>query len=293
MQRSPLFILACCAVSGFAIFKSVGANEADAEKLTVVFSSNAHLTFVARRQKYGPELAIDRTIADQLPELLTEAANGDAGTADAVAHALHYCADAYTSQTDLDAAIDVLTQTGRRTTPRPGGRTLMIPNQDSRREHAADMREQYRQCHGVTAQDISTSNRWRKLALQGGHVFASLDYAGSLGATEEGLAAWEEAWQAGSGPALHAIGTLYERGIRPLADGTPNYVEAYAHKLLHLKLQQAVTPNPQSQTRRMFLEQYQKDLDRTGGYLNPEQWETAADRAQVLMAGNPNCCIMH
>lgn len=294
MQRSFLLTIASIAIYGLVKIQHVGADESDADRLTVVFPSNAQLTFVARRQIVGRELAVDETIAEQVPELLRSAANGDVDSADAVAYALQICADAYTTQADLDAAIEFLMRTGRRTSPRPGWRILMIPNEDSRRVFADEMREQFRQCNGVTSEDIATAGRWREMALRYGRILAYLDYAGSLGTTEEGLAAWEKAWTARSGPALHWIGTLYERGVRPLADGTPNYMEAYAYKFLHLKLQQAVTPNPQTQTRHSFLERFQKDLDRTGGYLNPNQWATAVARAQVLMEqANRDCCIMH
>ena len=157
-------------------------------------------------------------------------------------------------------------------------------------EPAVETLHQFELCEGITDADLAEIDEWRTLAVTRGNLFALQTHAASLGRTEAGLRVWESAWQAGDRLALEFLGVLYSKGVRPLPDGTPDRVSAYAHKYLNLEIQKAVTATP-SQTRRMILAALENDLSREAGKLTPEQWEQAIALAKRL-AENPNCCYV-
>lgn len=233
----------------------------------------------------------DRPIKDQLPELWRAANAGDDRAAEALYRALSECTKAYRSEESLETAIRTLWETGDLVPPNPSDRVLKIPDPRSRAEHEDQLRLGFESCQGVTDADIADIDKWRNLALSHKNLYAMQMHAASLGRTEEGLRAWESAWEAGDRLALEFLGVLYSKGVGALPDGTPDRVRAYAHKFLNLKLQEAVSGDTPSQTRRIILAALRDDLSNEGGLLNPQQSDEALALAKDL-SKNPNCCYV-
>lgn len=111
-----------------------------------------------------------------------------------------------------------------------------------------------------------------------------------LGETQEGFEIWDALWRQGNSGALPALGIWYAKGIPESTGGRPDYVSAYAYKLIYFKLTEAAVRNSVSPLRSHMLTSLEDSLRHTGGFLNPAQLEEAVALARVLLENNANCC---
>ena len=141
------------------------------------------------------------------------------------------------------------------------------PSQAVISEYSA-LRGPYEFCRGITPEQKAELPTWTERAAEAGDAFGLTSWARSLGETEAGLAAWEKAWRHGIRGALAELATLYERGV---ADGQPDYVRAYAFRLISLKLHEAWYGERPSTMQRNDVDSMERSLRHTSGFLTPQE----------------------
>jgi len=145
-------------------------------------------------------------------------------------------------------------------------------------------------CRGIDSTQLAQASMWRQMAIDGGYYWAWQDWARSLRGTPQELEAWNVLWERGYSSALQVLAMRYSQGI---AGSPPDYVRAYAYKLIESGLMQAAfkeLPSP-TPTQQYMLVTVDESLRHKGSYLTPAETETAVALAIELLRNNRNCCI--
>jgi len=202
------------------------------------------------------------TLSDFYQQLAPRARAGDAAAAHELARKLKQCKDTLTS--------DALLASGGEQ-PRPGSQMLEF-------------------CSGVDSRLLDEEDMWRQIALDAGYYWALQDLARDLRGTLQEVEIWEALWERGHASALQVLKIRHSQGV---AGSPPDYVRAYAYKLIEFGLMQAAfteLPSP-TPTQQMMLVTVEDSLRQAGSYLSPGETATAVALAVELLRNNRNCCI--
>ncbi|MGH8237022.1 MAG: hypothetical protein ACREXP_08370 [Steroidobacteraceae bacterium] len=226
---------------------------------------------------------------DRYAELARMAQQGDGAAARSLHKWLKICQRAHGDEASLQSAIARLHTDRVVASADPTRPPMVLPiGADAKEFERLELRRPYEFCSGITAQQKDEAARWLDVAVQAGDFQAVQEYAVQLGATPEALKIWETLWQEqGFRGSLSPLAIKYSQGV---AGGQPDYVRAYAYKLIEVKLLEAVYQDSASPNHRSMLGAMQESLRYTGGFLDPQQTVAAEALAKQLLAENPNCC---
>lgn len=145
-------------------------------------------------------------------------------------------------------------------------------------------------CRGATLSILDEADMWRRMAIDAGYYFALQDLARELRGTPQELEIWESLWQRGYASVLQVLKMRYSQGV---AGSPPDYVRAYAYKLIELGLMQAAFRDFPSltPTQQYMLSTVTDSLRQAGSYLTPGETEAAVALAVEILTSNRNCCI--
>lgn len=143
-------------------------------------------------------------------------------------------------------------------------------------------------CSGIDAARLEEAPMWRQLAVDAGYYWAWQDWARGLRGTPKELEAWNTLWERGYFTALQGLQIAHTKGV---AGSPPDYVSAYAYKLIEFHVMQAALKDSLSPTYRNWLIAVEESLRHSGSYLTPAETEAAIALAVELLMNNPKCCI--
>jgi hypothetical protein len=145
-------------------------------------------------------------------------------------------------------------------------------------------------CRETDASILDEADMWRQAAIDAGYYFAIQELARDLRGTRQELEIWESLWQRGHASVLQVLKIRYSEGV---AGSPPDYIRAYAHKLIEFGLMQAAISDSRSPTpnQRLMLIMTEDSLRQAGSYLTPGETATAVALAVEILRSNRNCCI--
>jgi hypothetical protein len=267
-----------------------GRVAASPRKVGITFEDGTTIPVELRPIRLAPApFPVPARLADRYAELVRMAQQGDGAAARSLHKWLGVCQRAYGDETSLHNAIARLHADRVVISPDATRPPIVLPvGADVKEFEKLELRRPYEFCSGITAQQKAEAPRWLDVAVQAGDFQAVQEYAVQLGDTAEALKIWDTLWQEqGFRGSLSPLAIRYSNGV---AGGPPDYVRAYAYKLIELKLLEAAYQDSASPNSRNMLGAMQESLRYTGGFLDPQQTAAATALAKQLLAENPNCC---
>jgi hypothetical protein len=224
-------------------------------------------------------------------DLRRRAEGGEGAAAFRLYQELTRCKRAYGDEQSLKTAIDRLYRERLVAFPDSGIQPIRLrPNADLGEFERQELRRPYEFCLGISDEQKQQASIWLQQGVEAGDHWAMQARAMELGETQEGFEIWDALWRKGNSGALPALSIWYAKGIPESTGGRPDYVSAYAYKLIYFKLTEAAVRNSVSPLRSPMLTSLEDSLGHTGGFLNPAQLEEAVALARVLLENNANCC---
>jgi hypothetical protein len=257
--------------------------------VVIAFPDGSKVDLTLRYVRSSPRpLPWPNRLIDQYEQLRSFAVAGDASAAMALHTYLSLCRNAYEDAVSLERAVERLHREG--VLQQPDGTEEVIEGGDLTDVEYSRLRGAYDFCRGITSTQKAELPTWTERAAKAGDPFALTAWARSLGETAGGLSAWEKAWQQGIRSAPASLANLYEHGVPGVKDGEPDFVRAYAFRLINLKLHEAWYGETPSGWPRNDIAAKAEELRRTDGFLTPQEQAQAVQLAKSLLEQNRNCC---
>lgn len=268
------------------------ASRVAARAVAVVFPNGVSVS-VQLRGVPSPGVPISGSrarLTDFYDQLAGRALAGEAAAAHELARQLQKCKGAYSDEASLNAAIMSLREQGFVTYA--DGRTSIKFQHDVgiERIEESELRRPFEFCRGIGSAQLEDAEKWQQMAMEAGYYWAWQDWARNLRGTPQELEAWNSLWLRGHASVLQALTIRYREGV---AGSPPDYIRAYAYRLIEFGLMQAAfsqLPSP-TPTQQMMLVTVEDTVRYAGSFLTPGETETAVALAVELLRNNQNCCI--
>ena len=227
-------------------------------------------------------------LAEVYEDLAQRANSGDGVAARTLHTWLQHCRHAFADKASLEKAITRL-KTERVVTSADGRPPRRLrPGVSIEQVEEGEFREPFEFCEGVSEAQKQEAETWLELGAKAGDYKAMQTWAAHKRYSQEAVDYLEALWQGGYSAALPGLAIRYGKGVD---GGQPDYVRAYALKLINLKLLEAAYEGSGSPTHRMKLGAVEDSLHGTAALLNPQQTQEAVVLATGLLRENANCCL--
>jgi TPR repeat protein len=226
-------------------------------------------------------------LADEMKSLIDAAAAGDRRAAFDLATGLRACARAYRRPDELEAAISMLRTQRKLKTADMSAPLDVISNAETELLVQRELVEPFEYCRGVERNTISRADEWLRRSAKAGYPAAVQALLPELDNSDESIALLESAWRDGRTWALEPLALRYSEGV---AGRAPDLIRAYAYRLLHVRLLEAMTAAPPGPVATKVLTQARADLDALGRQLKPAQLSASTELAEELLTRNSRCC---
>jgi hypothetical protein len=234
-------------------------------------------------------------LLDQYDMYVEMVHDGDASAAFVLSKVLSECRESYTTNEELERAVDALYQTRRieRPSENPGPPTYLGKGELKNQELA--MRNRFFQCEGITEyQKDVESIEWLTVSADSGFVLAQLELASLHFETENFKLSqkyFEMTWQSsGSVLAAEGLHEIYKSGGGGI-DPNPTKAAAYMYLSTYVFLEYvpAETSGPLL-TRLRDRKRQALEAELLG--LNPFEMKSAIEMAKEILTENENCCVL-
>lgn len=237
-----------------------------------------------------PSVNLESELAPMYDSLVAEAESGNIVAARFLGQALDICRGAFSSQSELDAAIDVLRTTGNRTYG--DGREPQQYNGIATKDLESAMRKQYEFCKGISKSAAFSSLSWTKRAADAGDYYALKRWIGKIGQNNESFELWHDAFERGYVWAAQELAYYYMNGIGGGMGGVADDYNAYVYQTIAFKFEAAMMESAKTEPNTDTLAQYNVVLTRLAGKLRPGEVEQAHKKIASILSSNNNCCVI-
>lgn len=255
---------------------------------TITFPGGSKVEVVWRRR---PTEAFNLTepVAQHYTSLRRKAEAGNRFAALNLHAVLEGCRQAYDNEDAQKAAVELAYQTHMLQTaemPEP----MRIGEPEKLEEYIQiALRDPYRNCQGITAEQKAESLDWLKMAADLGHSLAMIEYSRTL---NDGNAAEEylmNAWESGDAEALRFLAeryqASYDSGVTPESN-----VKAYAAYYAYTRILESGLTDHGSIANR-WLSRNKQDLASMTEKMQAYEIEEAVKLAEEMIRENRKCCF--
>ncbi len=232
---------------------------------------------------------LGQNAAEDYHYLKSLAEDGDAFAAHQLANMVIGCmTDQFQTQDELDSAVTNMKETFVFVYPE-SGQEARATNKNEAEIYALAATRQFQICMESVGDPRDAYLRWLKMAVDGGHPVAMLDYANKMDDPVAATKLMQVVWHLGDPRALYALARhlqgIYEDGTDPTVKVSAA-AAMYAFVALH-SLRYPPSGNTGAGGITLDYERELRDLERL---LLPHERSMAIEQASELIANNKNCC---
>ena len=263
----------------------------DTQSLSIALPDGASVSVnVVTNNAMQPSIELDSQLAPMYDSLVSEARSGNVVAARYLGQALDICRGAFSTQSELDAAIAELRTTGNRTYG--DGREPVQYNGMSTNEVESAMRKQYQFCHGISKSTALRAMDWTRQAAEAGDYYALQRLIGKIGRNNESFELWHDAFSRGYIWAAQELAYYYLNGIGADMGGVPDYFNAYVYQSIAFKFEEAAMRAGSQSPDEDIITQYNAVLDDISRRLRDDEINQAHKQMAAILRDNSNCCIL-